>query len=71
MRRPSATRKALGFSPLVEAGWTDASRVKGVPLVAAGAEPLVFLAGRPAAERAADARRFRRAGFPLLPNLAI
>ena len=34
------------------------------------AEPFVFLAGRPAAERAADARRLRLAGF-LLFKLAI
>jgi hypothetical protein len=49
MRRPSAAREALRFSPLVQAGWTYASRVEGAPLVAAGAEPFVFFAGRPAA----------------------
>ena len=48
MRRPSAAREALGFTPLVKAG-TDASRIERVPLVAAGAEPLVALAKRPAA----------------------
>ena len=52
MRRPSAAREALRFSPLVQAGWADASRIESVPLVTAGAEPLVFFAGRPAAERA-------------------
>ena len=36
-----------------------------------GARPEAFLAGRPAAERAADARRFRLAGFLLLLKLAI
>ena len=41
----------------MQAGWADASRVKGVALVAAAAEPLVFLPGRPAAQRAPDARR--------------
>ena len=58
MRRPSAAREALGLSPLVQAGWTDASGVKSVPFVAACAEPFVLFAGRPAAERAADSRGF-------------
>ena len=49
---------------------TDASGVKGVPLVPTSTEPFVFLAGRPAAERATDARRLRLAGF-LLFKLAI
>jgi len=31
------------------------SRVEGVPIVAAGAEPFVLFAGRPAAERTSDA----------------
>jgi len=39
----------------MQAGWAHTSSIEGVPLVAAGAEPLIFLAGRPAAERAADA----------------
>ena len=56
MRRPSAAREALRLSPLVKAGRADASGVESVPLLAAGAEPLVFFPGRPAAERAADAR---------------
>jgi hypothetical protein len=56
MRRPSAARKALGLSPLVQAGWANTSRVERVPFESAGAELLVFFAGRPAAERAADAR---------------
>jgi hypothetical protein len=55
MRRPSAARETLGFSPLVQARGAHASGVERVPLVAAGAEPLVFFAGRPHAERAADA----------------
>src|ERR1700746_178092 len=55
VRRPSAAREALGFSPLVQAGWTDASRIECVPFVAADAEPFVFLPWRPAAKRAADA----------------
>jgi hypothetical protein len=55
MRRPSATREALRLTPLVETGWADTSRVKAVPLMATGAKPFIFLAGRPAAERAADA----------------
>lgn len=55
MERPSAARKALRLSPLVKAGWADASGVERVPFMAAGAEPFVFLARRPPAERAADA----------------
>jgi len=71
MRRPSAAREALSFTPLVEAGWADASCIKSIPLIAAGAEPFVFLAGRPATKRAADARRFRLAGLSLFVNLAL
>jgi hypothetical protein len=56
VRRPAAAREALGFRPLVQAGWADSPSVECIPLLPAGAEPLVFLAGRPAAERAADAR---------------
>jgi hypothetical protein len=55
MRRLSATRKALGFAPLVKTGWADAARVERVPFVAAGAKPFVFLAWRPTPARAADA----------------
>jgi hypothetical protein len=40
----------------MQARWAHPRRVERVPLVAAGAEPLVIFAGRPAAERAADAR---------------
>jgi hypothetical protein len=43
----------------VKASWTDASRVEGVTFIAAGAKPFVFFAGRPAAQRAADARHRR------------
>ena len=55
MRGPAATREALGLRPLVEAGWADTSRIECVPLISARAEPLIFLAGRPAAEWAANA----------------
>ena len=65
MRRPSAAREALGFSPLAQASWADSTRVERVPLIPACAEPFVFLAGRPAAERAADARGFYLAEFLL------
>jgi hypothetical protein len=58
MQRPTAAREALGFSPLMEARRTDTSSVEGVPFVSACAKPIVLLAGRPTAERAADARRF-------------
>jgi len=71
MGRPSTAREALRFSPLMEAGWADASRIKGIPRMIALTEPEVFLAGRPAAERAEDARRLGRAGLLLLFKLAV
>ena len=71
VRRPAATGKALGLIPLVKAGWADAARVEGIPLVPAGAEPFVFFAGRPAAQRAADARRLRSAGLLIFLKLAL
>jgi hypothetical protein len=37
----------------------------------AGAKPFVFFAGRPAAERASDARWFRSGGLPIFLKLAI
>ncbi len=49
----------------MNAGWAHPSRVEGVPLVSAVAKPFVFFARRPAAEWAADARRFGLAGFIL------
>ena len=55
MQRPPLTRQALGLGPLVQARWANSSRVEGVPDMAAGAEPFVFLAGRPAAEWASNA----------------
>jgi hypothetical protein len=63
VRRPSTAREALGLSPLVETRRADASCVKRIPLIAARAEPLVFLAGRPAAEWAADAGAGRAEAF--------
>jgi len=70
VQRPAATRKALGLTPLVQAGWADASGIERVPFMSAGTRPEVFFAGRPAAERAADARL---GGFAtlLFLNLAI
>ena len=56
MQRPAAARQALSFSPMVKANWADASRVEGIPLIAARAEPFVFFAWRPTAQRATDAR---------------
>jgi hypothetical protein len=56
MRRPAPTREALGRSPLVHARRTHASRVERIPLMAAATGPFVFLAWRPAAEGAPDAR---------------
>jgi hypothetical protein len=71
VRRPLAASKALGLSPLVEARRANSSRIEGIPLIAAGAEPFVFLAGRPAAERAADARWFGLAGLLIFLKLAV
>ena len=56
MRRPAGAQEALRFSPLMEASWANAPGVKRVPFVPAGAKPLALFPGRPAAERAADAR---------------
>src|ERR1035441_2182708 len=46
MRRPLSARKALGFSPLVKAGWAHSSRVERVSFMSAGARPTVLLSGR-------------------------
>ena len=51
VRRQSGAREALSLSPLMQAGWADASGVERVPLVPAGAKPFVVLAGRQTAER--------------------
>jgi len=55
----------------MKTGGAHASSVESIPLIAAVAEPFVFLAGRPAAERAADAWRFRFAGFLLFFEVAL
>jgi hypothetical protein len=39
----------------MQADGAHASGVEGIPFIAAGAEPFLFLAGRPAAQRAANA----------------
>lgn len=71
MRRPPGAREALRLGPLVQACRADSSGVERVPLITALAEPLVSLAGRPAAERAADARRLRSSGFLVFVKLTI
>ena len=63
MRRPAAARKALSFSPLVQARRADASSIEGVPFVSATTRPSVFFAGRPAAQWASDARIRRLPAF--------
>ena len=70
MRRPFATREALGLSPLMKASWADASCIKGVPFMPAGAGPAVFLARGPAALRAADAWTGRIAAL-VFPKFAV
>jgi hypothetical protein len=55
MRRPAATLEALRRNPLVEAGGADTPGIERVPMVPADTKPMVFLAGRPAAQRASDA----------------
>ena len=69
MRRPLVAREALGLSPPMQAGWADAASIEGVPFMPAATRPSVFFAGRPAAERTADTRRFW--GLLLLFKLAI
>ena len=64
----TAAREALGVSPLMKTGRADASRIESVPLVSAVTKPFVFFAGRPAAQRAADAW-FR--WFPVAFNLTV
>jgi len=71
MRRPSTAREALRLSPLMKERRAHASGVERFPLAAASAEPLVIFAGRPTAERAADARRFRSVGLLILLKLAV
>ncbi len=61
----------MRLSPLVQAGWADASGVESVPLVPARAEPFVFFAGRPSAQRAPDARWFRSAGLLVFLRLTV
>ena len=46
MRRPSAAREAPGFFSLMQTGWADAACIARVPLMPAGAGPLIFLARR-------------------------
>ena len=48
----------LRLSPFAQAGWADASGVEGIPVVSQVQNQEVFLPGRAAAERAADARGF-------------
>jgi hypothetical protein len=68
--RPLLTGGALRRSPLMEAGGAYSASVEGVPLIAATTTPAVILAGRPAAERAPNARTGRVEAF-LLFGLAI
>jgi hypothetical protein len=56
MRRPAGAREALGLGPLAQAGGAHSTSVECVPMMAAGARPGVFLAGRPAAQGTADLR---------------
>ena len=56
MWRPSAARKTLGLSPLVQARWADASSVERVPCMPAGARPAVVFTRRPVAKWATNAR---------------
>lgn len=63
MGRPPGARKALGRFPLVEARRAHFSGIERVPFESASAEPLDFVAGRPAAEKTADARGSEVVGF--------
>jgi hypothetical protein len=68
---PADAREALGLGPLVKAGGAHSPGVEGVPLIAAGARPVVALTGRPATQPAADpgARRIMR--FLLLLEIVV
>ncbi len=55
----------------MQAGGADASRIEGVPRMTALAKPLVIFPGRPAAERAPNARRFRVARLLLFLKFSI
>jgi hypothetical protein len=55
----------------VKARRADASSIERVPIVSARAEPFIFFSGRPATERAADARGFGIAGFLVFLKLAV
>ena len=55
----------------MQAGWADPASVEGVSFMPTGAKPLVVLARRPAAERAADARGFGLTGFLVFLKLAV
>ena len=59
MRGPLPTGEAGRPGPLIQAGGADTARVKGVPGMAAVAEPVVASRGRPLALRAADVRSGR------------
>lgn len=50
----------------MEARGAYAARVKGIPRMAALAEPAIILPGRPATKRAADARAGRLVGLVFL-----
>ena len=75
-RHTSLNAATIGCMRGIESQSTGASRlayssrVEGVPLLAAGPEPLVLLAGRPAAQRAANPRA-RGVVTLLFLNLAI
>src|SRR5579863_49801 len=54
MERPAVAGKALGVLPLVKAVRAYSAGVECVPGVIAAANPEVFLAGSPGAQRTAD-----------------
>jgi hypothetical protein len=70
MRRPRLAREALRRGPLAQARRANSTGIKRVPFIPTGARPAVVLAGRPAAERASNARAGRIEAL-LLIRLAI
>jgi hypothetical protein len=69
MWRPLLTGEALRRSPLVKACRAHSPGIERVPHVVAVAKPKIVFAGRPAAQWASDAWRFRSGGLLLFLKL--
>ena len=56
MWRPAATCEALGYAPLLKAGWAHTAGVERIPAVEASTRPEVILTGRPSTQWASNTR---------------